>query len=109
MIGEFMHLEVNENKEDVMIFPRFQQLRAVRKMMDYACVHGTRTVSWCQSCRSSQCPLMATNRHSDPNCRCPMFTQQRTSLMTLLMSGSDPKRTLARYRIELATDTTIYR
>ncbi|MGH6864809.1 MAG: type I restriction endonuclease subunit R [Methyloceanibacter sp.] len=41
VIGKFMHLEVNEKKEDVMIFPRFQQLDAVRKMMDHARAHGT--------------------------------------------------------------------
>lgn len=41
VIGRFMHLEVNEKKEDVMIFPRFQQLGAVRKMMVHARVHGT--------------------------------------------------------------------
>jgi len=41
VIGKFMHLEVNEKKEDVMIFPRFQQLDAVRKMMDHARASGT--------------------------------------------------------------------
>ena len=40
VIGKFMHLEVNEKKEDVMIFPRFQQLDAVRKMMDHARGNG---------------------------------------------------------------------
>ncbi|TXL75123.1 type I restriction endonuclease subunit R [Vineibacter terrae] len=40
VIGKFMHLEVNEMKEDVMIFPRFQQLHAVRKMMAHARTHG---------------------------------------------------------------------
>ncbi len=41
VIGKFMHLEVNEKKKDVMIFPRFQQLDAVRKMMDHARANGT--------------------------------------------------------------------
>ena len=41
VIGKFMHLEVNEKKQDVMIFPRFQQLDAVRKMMGHARTHGT--------------------------------------------------------------------
>lgn len=36
IIGKFMHLEVNDKKEDVMIFPRFQQLDAVRRVMDHA-------------------------------------------------------------------------
>lgn len=36
VIGKFMHLEVNEKKEDVMIFPRFQQLDAVRRLMAHA-------------------------------------------------------------------------
>jgi type I restriction enzyme R subunit len=36
VIGKFMHLEVNEKKEDVLIFPRFQQLDAVRKLMTHA-------------------------------------------------------------------------
>ena len=40
VIGRFMHLEVNENREDVMTFPRFQQLDAVRKMMDHARANG---------------------------------------------------------------------
>ena len=40
VIGRFMHLEINEKKEDVMIFPRFQQLDAVRKMMAHARAHG---------------------------------------------------------------------
>ena len=41
VIGKFMHLEVNEKKQDVMIFPRFQQLGAVRKLIDHARVNGT--------------------------------------------------------------------
>ena len=41
IIGKFMHLEVNEKKQDVMIFPRFQQLDAVRKMMDHTGHNGT--------------------------------------------------------------------
>lgn len=41
IIGKFVHLEVNEKKEDVMIFPRFQQLDAVRKMMNHARAFGT--------------------------------------------------------------------
>ena len=41
VIGRFMHLEVSEKKQDVMIFPRFHQLDAVRKMMDHARAHGT--------------------------------------------------------------------
>jgi len=40
VIGKFMHLEVNEKKKDVMIFPRFQQLDAVQKLMDDARLHG---------------------------------------------------------------------
>ncbi len=41
VIGKYMHLEVKEKREDVMIFPRFQQLAAVRKMMDHAHANGT--------------------------------------------------------------------
>ena len=41
VIGKFMHLEVNENKQDVLIFPRFHQLDAVRKMIDHARANGT--------------------------------------------------------------------
>lgn len=40
VIGQFMHLEVN-GKDEVMIFPRFQQLDAVRKIMAHAKAHGT--------------------------------------------------------------------
>ncbi|WP_417814421.1 type I restriction endonuclease subunit R [Thalassospira alkalitolerans] len=40
VIGQFMHLEVN-GKDEVMIFPRFQQLDAVRKVMAHAKAHGT--------------------------------------------------------------------
>ncbi|KZB66531.1 type I restriction endonuclease subunit R [Thalassospira sp. MCCC 1A02491] len=39
VIGQFMHLEVN-GKDEVMIFPRFQQLDAVRKIMAHAKTHG---------------------------------------------------------------------
>ncbi|MGH8557351.1 MAG: type I restriction endonuclease subunit R, partial [Methylococcales bacterium] len=39
VIGKFMHL-ANEKKQDVMIFPRFQQLDAVRKMMEHARAFG---------------------------------------------------------------------
>ena len=41
VIGRFMHLEMNEKKQDVMIFPRFHQLDAVRKMMEHARANGT--------------------------------------------------------------------
>lgn len=41
VIGKFMHLERSEKKQDVLIFPRFHQLDAVRKMMDHARAHGT--------------------------------------------------------------------
>ena len=41
VIGKFMHLEALDKKEDVMIFPRFQQLDSVRKMMDHARNSGT--------------------------------------------------------------------
>ncbi|NNE61807.1 MAG: type I restriction endonuclease subunit R [Woeseia sp.] len=41
VIGKFMHLEVSEKKEDKMIFPRFQQLAAVRALMTHARLHGT--------------------------------------------------------------------
>ena len=40
VIGQFMHLEVS-GKDEVMIFPRFQQLDAVRKIMAHAKGHGT--------------------------------------------------------------------
>ncbi len=40
IIGRFMHLDNNEGKE-VMIFPRFQQLDAVLKMIGHAKEHGT--------------------------------------------------------------------
>jgi type I restriction enzyme, R subunit len=39
VIGQFMHLEVSGNSE-VMIFPRFQQLDAVRKLIAHARDHG---------------------------------------------------------------------
>lgn len=39
IIGRFMHLEKNDGKE-VMIFPRYQQLDAVTKMMQHARIHG---------------------------------------------------------------------
>lgn len=39
VIGQFMHLEVN-GKAETMIFPRFQQLDAVRKLMAHAGAHG---------------------------------------------------------------------
>lgn len=41
VIGKFMHLEVSDKKEDKMIFPRFQQLAAVRALMTHARLHGT--------------------------------------------------------------------
>lgn len=39
VIGQFMHLEAN-GKNEVMIFPRFQQLDAVRKIMAHAKANG---------------------------------------------------------------------
>lgn len=39
ILGRFMHLEAN-GKSEVMIFPRFQQLDAVRKLMAHAGDHG---------------------------------------------------------------------
>jgi type I restriction enzyme, R subunit len=46
VIGRFMHLESNE-REETMIFPRFQQLDAVRKIMAHARSHGAvRTTSF---------------------------------------------------------------
>lgn len=39
VIGRFMHLEV-VGKSETMIFPRFQQLDAVRKLMAHARDHG---------------------------------------------------------------------
>lgn len=39
ILGRFMHLEMN-GKSEVMIFPRFQQLDAVRKLMAHAGDHG---------------------------------------------------------------------
>ena len=39
ILGRFMHLEVN-GKSEVMIFPRFQQLDSVRKLMAHAGDHG---------------------------------------------------------------------
>lgn len=39
ILGRFMHLEVN-GKSEVMIFPRFQQMDAVRKLMADAGDHG---------------------------------------------------------------------
>ena len=40
VIGQFMHLE-SKGKSKTMIFPRFQQLDAVRKIMEHAREHGT--------------------------------------------------------------------
>lgn len=40
VIGQFMVMEVT-GKDEVMIFPRFQQLDAVRKIMAHAKAHGT--------------------------------------------------------------------
>jgi len=40
VIGQFMHLEAN-GKSEVMIFPRFQQLDAVRKLIAHARAHGS--------------------------------------------------------------------
>ena len=40
VIGRFMHLEVS-GKDEAMIFPRFQQLDAVRRIMAHAKAHGT--------------------------------------------------------------------
>ncbi len=40
VIGRFMHLESDDGK-DILIFPRYQQLDAVRKMMDHARAFGT--------------------------------------------------------------------
>ena len=40
IIGRFMHLE-REGKQEVMIFPRFQQLAAVRRCIDHAHANGT--------------------------------------------------------------------
>mgnify|MGYP006270749329 CR=1 FL=1 len=39
VIGQFMHLEV-EGKKETMIFPRFQQLDAVRRIISHARDHG---------------------------------------------------------------------
>ncbi|HAU1788575.1 TPA: type I restriction endonuclease subunit R [Legionella pneumophila] len=39
IVGRFMHLEVKDGKE-VMIFPRFQQLDAVLKLLSHAKQHG---------------------------------------------------------------------
>ena len=39
LIGRFVHLEKNNGKE-TLIFPRFQQLDAVRKILDNAAAHG---------------------------------------------------------------------
>jgi type I restriction enzyme R subunit len=41
VIGRFIHLEQGDDGKATMIFPRFQQLDAVRRMMAYARVHGT--------------------------------------------------------------------
>ncbi len=41
-----------------------------------------------RSNRTLGCPQIVRNRHSVPNGRCPGCTQQRTSLLTLLLSGS---------------------
>lgn len=41
VIGQFMHLESDgKGKGEVLIFPRFQQLDAVRKIMSHAKTHG---------------------------------------------------------------------
>lgn len=40
VIGQFMHLEV-DGKSETLIFPRFQQLDAVRKLMAHARSHGS--------------------------------------------------------------------
>lgn len=40
VIGQFMHLE-SDAKGETLIFPRFQQLDAVRKIMSHAKVHGS--------------------------------------------------------------------
>ena len=40
VIGRFMHLETDDGSS-IMIFPRYQQLDAVRKMMDHARAHGS--------------------------------------------------------------------
>jgi type I restriction enzyme, R subunit len=41
VIGRFIHLEQGDDGKATMIFPRFQQLDAVRRMMAYARAHGT--------------------------------------------------------------------
>lgn len=41
VIGKFIHLETGEMREEKMIFPRFQQLDAVRMLMAHARLHGT--------------------------------------------------------------------
>lgn len=41
IIGRFMHLSKEANKPEVMIFPRFQQLDAVLKIMAHAKAEGT--------------------------------------------------------------------
>ncbi len=40
VIGRFIHLETGGDGKAVMIFPRFQQLDAVRKLMQHARAHG---------------------------------------------------------------------
>ena len=40
IIGRFIHLETSESGKAVMIFPRFQQFDAVRKLMQHARVFG---------------------------------------------------------------------
>ena len=40
VIGRFVHLEPDEGGKATMIFPRFQQLDAVRRMMAHARAHG---------------------------------------------------------------------
>ena len=40
VIGRFVHLEQGEDGKAAMIFPRFQQLDAVRRMMAHALAHG---------------------------------------------------------------------
>src|ERR1051325_3690143 len=40
VIGKFVHLEQGDDGKPTMIFPRFQQLDAVRRMMGHASAHG---------------------------------------------------------------------
>lgn len=41
LISRFIHLDAGEDGKDVMIFPRFQQLDAVRKLMQHARAFGS--------------------------------------------------------------------